>query len=164
MKNKHVGKLCCFLLIHILSMTVAKAQNEYKTALGVRINGGAGITVRHNLNKDNSLEGILYTRWGGFMVTGLYQVNYPVFTEPGFRLYFGGGAHMGVWNGRAQPWWDDDKGTHGAIGVDGQLGLEYTFDKVPLNLSLDWKPAFNIIGVTNFWAEDLGLSVRYAIK
>jgi hypothetical protein len=47
------------------------------------------------------------------------------------------------------------------IGVDGQIGLEYVFEEIPLNLSIDWKPAFNIIGITNFWAGDAALSVRY---
>jgi hypothetical protein len=38
--------------------------------------------------------------------------------------------------------------------------LEYTFDEVPINLGLDVRPAFNLVGHTGFWA-DVALSVRY---
>jgi hypothetical protein len=144
----------------------AIAQSNYRTAIGLRLNGGAGLTVRHFLNEDRSLEGILYTRWGGVNITGLYQVSYPVFNDPGFNFYFGGGGHIGFWDRKRSPWWNDDRydDTRMVVGIDGQLGLEYTFSNIPLNLSLDWKPAINLIGITNFWGSDVGLSVRYAIK
>lgn len=140
------------------------AQQTYKTALGLRAVPGAGFTVKHNLNSKSSIEGILGTRWRGIHLTGLYQVNYPVFKEPGFRFYMGAGAHVGFWNGRYNPWWDDNKESHGVFGIDGQIGLEYTFDKIPLNLSIDWIPGINLIGTSNFWGDEIGLSVRYTIK
>ena len=70
---------------------------------------------------------------------------------------------MGFWDSSRNPWWDDNKNNNSrlVIGVDGQIGLEYVFEEIPLNLSIDWKPAFNIIGITNFWAGDAALSVRY---
>ena len=75
------------LVIAFLGITsIATAQSNYRTALGLRLNGGAGLTVRHFLNDDRSLEGILYTRWGGVNLTGLYQVSYPVFNDPGFNF------------------------------------------------------------------------------
>lgn len=152
------------LISFIFVITSANAQQTYKTALGVRINGGGGITLKHMLNERDGFEGILYTRWRGVNITGLYVVHYPVFTEPGFRFYMGAGAHIGFWDGNRNPWWDDDDRSHTVVGVDGQIGLEYTFDKIPLNLSLDWKPAINLIGRTNFWGSDAALSVRYTWK
>lgn len=76
----------------------------------------------------------------------------------------GAGAHIGFWNGRYNPWWDDNKESNGVFGIDGQIGLEYTFDKIPLNLSIDWIPGINLIGTSNFWGDEIGLSVRYTIK
>ncbi len=140
------------------------AQELYKNAIGLRLNGGAGITVRHYLDGQKSLEGILYTRWHGMNVCGLLQANYPVFTEPGFRFYMGAGGHIGAWDTYYSPWWDEDKHhTRFIAGVDGQIGLEYKFQEIPLNLSIDWKPAINIIGHANFWADDFAVSVRYVI-
>ena len=158
----------CFLSITFLFglCSLANAQQTYETAIGLRLNGGAGISVRHFIAEDQSIEGILYTRWGGLNITGLYQLNYPVFPEPGFKFYMGAGGHIGFWDRHRNPWWDHNKYDDNVlvIGIDGQLGLEYTFDKIPLNLSIDWKPALNLIGVSNFWAGDAALSVRYTIK
>lgn len=162
MKKKHL-----ILALTLLMSGLAMAQSNYRTALGLRLNGGAGVTVRHFINSKSSLEGILYTRWGGVNLTGLYAVNFPVFNEPGFNFYVGGGGHIGVWDRDNNPWWDDDKRYNDnrlVVGLDGQIGLEYTFSPIPLNLSIDWKPAVNFIGVSNFWGSDLALSVRYAFK
>mgnify|MGYP001615571992 CR=1 FL=1 len=46
------------------------------------------------------------------------------------------------------------------LGVDGIIGLEYVFDGVPINLSLDYKPSFNI--TPGFFDPSGGaLSIRY---
>ena len=153
----------------ILSLFIAQAvsgQNSYKTALGLRLNGGAGISVRHFLNPKHALEGILYTRWRGTNITGLYTVNTPVFDEPGFNFFIGAGGHIGFWNRSTNPWWRDEDfdGRTTVVGIDGQLGLEYTFSEIPLNLGIDWKPAVNLVGVQNFWGSDLALSVRYTFR
>lgn len=155
------------ILLIVNVTTDSFSQHNYKTALGLRLNGGAGISVRHSLKENQSIEGILYTRWRGLNITGIYSVNYPVFDEPGFNFFIGGGGHIGFWDRDRSPWWDEDKkygDTRMVLGIDGQIGLEYTFKEIPLNLAIDWKPAFNIIGITNFWVGDAALSIRYAIK
>lgn len=157
-----IRKLACFLTILLLS-TQLNAQQSYRTALGLRINEGLGISLKHMMDDRQGVEGIIYTRWHGFNLTGLYAVHYPVFNEPGFRFYIGGGAHFGIFDGNGSPWWDDDVNDF-VLGVDGQIGLEYTLDKIPLNLGLDWKPAINFIGSDDVWFSDLGLSVRYTWK
>lgn len=159
------------LLLAILLITgnVQSARAEYRTALGLRMNGGYGISLRHMITDKNSIEGMLHSRWRGLVLTGLYQANFPVFTEPGFRFYMGAGGHIGFWNRKYHPWWDEKKnryedGQAAVIGIDGQIGLEYTFANIPLNLSIDWKPAINLIGINNYWGSDAALSVRYAFK
>lgn len=155
------------VLVAAILMTFAVrsvAQGLYKDAIGLRLNGGAGISFRHYMDSQKSLEGILYTRWHGMNVCGLLQVNYPVFPEPGFRFYMGAGGHIGAWDTYYTPWWDEDKHhTRFIAGVDGQIGLEYKFQEIPLNLAIDWKPAINIFGHANFWADDVAVSVRYVI-
>lgn len=159
------SRLFLFTLIALLiGLEKSWGQQSYKTALGLRLNGGAGISCRHFISEKHSIEGILYSRWRGLNITGLYTVNTPVFTEPGFSFFIGGGAHLGIWDSNRSPWWDDNEykdNSRLVMGVDGQIGLEYVFEEIPLNLSVDWKPALNFIGVTNFWAGDAALSVRY---
>ena len=48
--------------------------------------------------------------------------------------------------------------------IDGIIGLEYTFNEIPLNLAIDWIPLINIADYPAFWGGGVGLSVRYAIK
>ena len=41
------------------------------------------------------------------------------------------------------------------------IGLEYVFQEVPISISVDWKPEFNIIGHSGVWVGDGGLAIRY---
>ena len=151
--------------ILFLTFSSASAQQDYKTAIGIRINGGAGVTLRHDLGNSKSMEGILYMRWGGINLTGLFQVNYPVFSEPGFRAYFGVGGNVGVFDADKGPWFDNSaSGSDVVAGIDGQLGLEYTFMDLPLNLSIDWKPTAYLLGEQAIYAGDVGLSIRYVLR
>ena len=47
------------------------------------------------------------------------------------------------------------------LGVLGELGLEYRFNKVPIVLGLDWRPSFRIIDDTEFHFDRFGLNVRW---
>lgn len=120
---------------------------EYNWAVGVR--GGvttSGISVKHNFDPANSLEGIVDFRHG-FNVYGLYQRNIPVIGE-GFNFFYGAGANIGSWA---------DKFT---IGIDGIVGLEYKIQPIPLAVSLDYKPNLNLTGHTGFHAADVALTLR----
>jgi hypothetical protein len=47
------------------------------------------------------------------------------------------------------------------LGVVGEAGLEYRFNKVPIALGVDWRPTFSIIESTNFYADVFGFNARY---
>lgn len=125
------------------------AQN-YKWGLGARVGGeSVGFTVKHKFSPRKGMEGILSFPWDdGFIATALYQWHIPVITS-GFAFYYGPGAHIGAW--------DDDF----AIGVDFMAGLEYKISKIPLSLSLDYKPMFTIASDTKFHMADIAFSIRY---
>jgi hypothetical protein len=36
------------------------------------------------------------------------------------------------------------------VGVSGVLGLDYTFDNIPLNVSVDWAPTFVLLDSWDF--------------
>lgn len=143
----------------------AKAQ-DYKTGLGLRIGPSYGITVKHFIKSNAALEGLLNTRRGGFSLTGLYEFHGVAFQTEGLKYYIGGGAHIGFWDAsRNYSWYNGDRdGTYTTFGIDGIIGLEYTFAEVPISLSLDWKPAINLFNYSGFWGDDVGLSIRYAFK
>ena len=47
------------------------------------------------------------------------------------------------------------------LGALGEIGLEYQFNEVPLSLSLDWRPAFQLIDDTDFGVNGFGFNLRY---
>lgn len=149
--------LVLFLSIAFSSVTIAQ---DYRTGIGLRAGVPYGLTVKHFLTKSNALEGILASRWGGFIITGLYENEHWTGEYPGLNWYWGFGAHVGFWSVGANPRVDETY-SGAVIGADAILGLEYTFDEIPLNLSLDILPTFNLIGYSGWGGINGALSIRY---
>lgn len=146
-----------FVLIGVLTL---KGQ-DYKTSLGLRIGYPYGVTVKHFLSEKTAFEGIMAASYHGFVVTGLYEMEYWTGKYPGFNWFWGFGAHVGFWDAGANKYVDDPYYNGAVIGIDGIIGLEYTFDEIPLNLSIDLLPTVNLIGSTGWGGIYGGLSVRY---
>lgn len=157
-------RLLLLISASFLFVCSASAQdNTYKTAAGIRAGLAAGLTIKHFTTERGALEGIVSSRWGGVNITGLYEIHDIAFDEPGLRWYYGFGGHVGFWDGDRNPWFDDNE-THTVVGVDLILGIEYTIPGSPVNLSLDWKPAVNLVGDSGFLADDVALSLRFAFN
>ena len=133
---------------------------DYNTGIGLRLGYGNGITIKHFIKSNKALDGILSNRFSGIGITGLYEVHNSLFNANGLAWFYGAGAHIGFWSGSNVSWFDDNN-DYVVIGIDGILGIEYSFKGAPVNLGLDWKPAFNLIGHSGFWGEEGAFSVRY---
>ena len=151
-------KTFLFAALLLVSTATISAQN-YRTGIGARVGFFNGVTVKHFLSPSNALEGIVNFRWGGAVVTGLYEWQQPIRSAPGLDYYLGLGAHIGFFDKYK---WDHDQST--VFGADLVVGLEYTFPTAPFSIALDYKPAFNFIGDTHVWADGLGLSLRFNIN
>jgi len=140
---------------------------EYDSSLGFRIGLSSGLTGkiffhRHGAFKTMSaMEGIVSIRYKGFMCTALYENHVGVFKTKGFYLYYGGGAHIGLWDSDQVLWESELTGRNVYTGIDGIIGLEYVIRDIPLSVGLDWKPSFNLYRETNVNIDDIALSVRY---
>jgi hypothetical protein len=147
--------IACILALGIISFVNAQ---DYQTGVGLRAGFSNGLTIKHFVSNKAAFEGILSTRWQGFDITGLYEIhNQSAFDVEHLNWYYGFGAHIGSYNANNVPW-----GTSGAVvGIDGILGIEYNFSEAPINIGLDWKPAFNLIGNSQFWGDGGALSIRY---
>lgn len=143
-------KFICLLTIAAASLTAASAQ-DYNWAVGVRLGGEmGGASLKYKFNSANALEAIVAAPWNnGFLATVLYQRYIPVI-DNGFHFYYGFGAHTGSWY------------RDFTFGVDGIVGLEYKFSDLPLAISLDYKPMFNIAGFRTFRMADVALGIRIA--
>jgi hypothetical protein len=142
----------------------AQAQHSYKSALGLRMGAKNGITYKNFIAPNVALEGLLTTDRRGFMATGLYEHHIPALDIKGLYWHYGAGVHLwAIGDGsRFEPDWDNSAVT--LIGLDAIGGLEYTFDFMPINLALNWKPGLHLVPGVWFFGEDFNFSVRYTFK
>jgi hypothetical protein len=143
----------------LMAVLTVKAQNKtsnsltYKTAAGIRIWDGAGLSLKTFFKDDgkSALEFFGFFNGDGIRITGLYEMHGDLSTEGNLKWYFGGGAHVGLYS--------KDIGT--TIGIDGVIGIDYKFKELPLNLSLDWQPTFEFASSRGFNGNWGALGVRY---
>ena len=146
-----------FIALAVTNVSAQKSSGqEYTTALGVKFYPGA-ITLKHFIRENRALEGIGYFWDRGFRITGLYEIHGDINDVSGLKWYVGPGAHVGFYNAKYY-------GGGTSIGVDGVLGLDYKFDDVPINISLDWQPSFEFGNYNGFTGNFGGLSIRYTLK
>jgi hypothetical protein len=152
---KYTTSIFAFLISSLFSYS-----QDYTTGIGLRGGPSNGLTVKHFISQKAALEGILSTRWGGFGLTGLYELNVPIKSVSRLNFYYGLGGHIGSYDGKRNGWFKDDK-NHTIIGIDGIIGLEYNFKEIPFNIGVDYKPGFNLIGYSGYWGDEGALSIRY---
>jgi hypothetical protein len=134
------------------------AQN-YTTAVGVRGGLFNGITLKQFVGEYTAFEGIVYSRWNGIGATVLLEHHNDLLDMDELKWYFGYGAHVGFYSSEHVAWAENKSFMN--LGADGILGVEYVFSDLPISLSIDWKPYFNLIGYTGLFLDGGGLSVRY---
>lgn len=124
-------------------------------AIGIR--GGYGAELSYQYGNDSRfLEADLGWSPGSINIVGVMDF---VFAKASvFNFYAGPGAHVGIFN-----YQDGNGNTLSALslGIVGQIGVEYPFPAIPLNISLDWRPAFNFLGNPGFKGAFGALGIRY---
>jgi hypothetical protein len=155
-------KKIIIICLFVFGLGVLSHAQDYRTGIGLRAGFNQGLTVKHFISEKSALEFLLATRWRGFELTGLYELHAPAFKTERLKWFFGFGAHVGFWNGDyTYKRWGAEGEKYTVIGIDGILGLEYSFSEVPFNIGIDWKPSFNLSGYKGFWADGGAISLRY---
>ena len=153
---KNLKRIVLGLVLLIGFGTASQAQNM-STGIGARLGFDSGLTVKHFLNSQNAVEGLLSFSPKYFQLTGLYEWQQSIHQVNNLYWYFGAGAHLGAIHKDKH-----DYSNSFLVGIDGILGLEYIFPTVPLTLGLDWKPAVNFTNSYNdYWYAGFALSLRY---
>lgn len=161
MRKVVVTTLVLFFTVALQAQSRSANSTSYKTALGVKVWDGGGISLKHFFNGNNAGELIGYFWRHGFRLTGLYEIHGPISGAPGLKWYIGPGLHIGSYNDHH--YHDDDRHhhSHASVGIDGVLGLDYKFNRAPINLSIDWQPSFEFADGHGFVGSWGGLGIRY---
>ena len=140
----------------ILFLTTSFFSQNYKMALGFKggYPGYGSLNAKKSISKSDYLEASI----GGF---GRYpynigfnvQLDYERMQalEDGFSFYYGGGVLLGLTSSFVH------------LAPKALLGLEYNFEDLPLNISIDTGPYLFVSPKIGFiWGG--GLALRYAIR
>ena len=143
------------ILVALLAFAVASSAQT--RAVGIRGGWANAVNIeasyQHTVGQ-NFIEADLGV-WGNiFSATGVY--DFILASNGELNFYAGPGINLCL------------AGGNGAVGlmggIVGQAGMEVAFSGAPINLSVDWRPAFYFIGTGNQtafnWAS-FALGVRY---
>lgn len=167
MKIKQFTLVMALMLITTFSAVQAQ---DYKSAIGGKLGYGLIATYKTFLTESSAVDIFGGIRWGGFVVGAYWEKHYPIASVDNLQWYWGLGGSLTTWDYGVGITNDN----YTEIGLSGVLGLDYTFDDIPLNLSVDWAPTFvvydtwdNIYGSyggNRFRGGYGALSARYIIN
>lgn len=146
-------KFLTFLIAVLAFAAVASAQPR---AFGARIGYGAEVSYQYSFSPATFGEmdlGLIGDK--GWYVSGIF--DFLLGSTGAVNFYAGPGVQLGTRN-----YEETDGGNIMKFdaAIVGQIGAEYEFANIPLNISLDWRPAlyFNHGG---FGWTGFGIGIRY---
>ena len=145
-----------------LLFTASSYAQEYKTALGVRLSSAApavnnAISFKQFISEKTAIEALF--SFGDPVALGALLEFHKPLAAAGLQYFYGAGGYLGfnkTYNPVKQR--NESDPQFGAMGI---IGLDYKFNNIPLNLSLDWKPELNIVSDINFEPAAIGLTARF---
>jgi hypothetical protein len=152
----------CISLSSNLNAQDYQDGNSYKTALGVRLSSANAmvnnsVSIKHFINNKMAVEGLL--SFGDPLAIGaLVELHKPLAAQ-GLTYFYGAGGYISFikkLNTATQK--TNTEPNFGAMGI---IGLDYKFNNIPLNISLDWKPELNIVTDINFEPSAIGFTARF---
>lgn len=128
-------KIFAIIAVCMIFAATTSAQDQ---AIGIRFGGGSynggEISYQKVLSDANRVEfdlGFIGNKdYTGISLTGIYQWTWALDDlGEGFGWYAGVGGGIRMFNGIG-------------IGLNGQIGIEYTLPSIPLKFSLDTRPGW----------------------
>lgn len=165
-----------FSILFILLMTLGYTNAQYsENALGLRFSGqdedGIGAEISYQRALGNSKRGELNLGFrdsrnvDAIKLTGIYQWVWNI--EGGLNWYAGPAVGVGIvsydddWPRGREP---DDDYTRLLLSVGGDVGIEYIFEPIPLQLALDVRPGFYLLDFYDDFDVDVGLALRWQFR
>jgi len=161
-------KTCSLFILVVgfsmLSLSNSLAQN-YKTAVGARIGYPLTLSGKYFIDESIAVEANLGLRafsgysWVALSAAGLKHK--PLDVLDGLNWYYGAGLSVYFWR------FDqiNTLSSSSSLGLQGYVGLDYTFKRTPINITLDWTPTFFIKGYPSGLGTRFGgLGIRYTLN
>lgn len=156
-------KKLLLVLIAVMGLTfAANAQNNDK-AIGLRLGYGNEISYQTPMGSNRleldlgSLDALLYHyNWNFLSLTGTYQWVFGLPVD-GLGWYVGPGVMAGFY---LSDYGDDYNGLN--IGIGGIIGLDYKFNGIPLQMSLDARPMYSVVHPKYF--NGIGYSAALGVR
>jgi len=127
-------KIFSALMVMLLFAGISQAQ-DYKSAIGGKLGYGLIASYKTFLNESTAIDVFGGIRWGGIAAGAYYLKHKPISSVERLQWYWGFGGSFTTWDyGYA------NYDSYYELGISGVLGLDYSFDDLPLNLSVDWAP------------------------
>lgn len=131
-----------FTFLIVIGFMTAGMSQDYKTAIGGKLGYGLIASYKTFLNEKSALDIFGGIRLGGSggLAAGAYYLNHsPINEVEGLQWYWGFGGSITTWN------YGLINQNYYELGGSGVLGLDYAFDDLPLNLSIDWAPTIVLL-------------------
>ena len=145
-------------------ITEVKSVNQpaYKMAIGIRLSSAPAmvnnsVSFKYFMNSRAAIEALV--SFGDPLSFGaLVEFHNPLSTS-GLQWFYGAGGYLGFGKEYNAVKKIEERKTY--FGGQGVVGLDYKFEHIPLNLSLDWKPELNFVQDINFEPAALGFTARF---
>jgi hypothetical protein len=151
------------VLLFTVSLYGQSLDEDYRFALGLRAGETSGITFKFPIKNSANIELIAGFWYDWFNLTALYEKTANAFDVVGMNWYYGGGGHISfLTNDLRNDGRFYSRGEDYAIGLDGIVGLEYKIPPIPLAVSIDLKPLFEVYRNGDvYFGIDPGLGIKF---
>ena len=146
-----------FSMLFVLAISSQLKAQNYNKAIGLRLGYPNAIDYKFFMSESNAVELYLGLRYDGINFGGMYEIHKPLSDAEGLSWYWGAGASLSFYS-----YYVDENET--SFGINGVIGLDYTFQDAPINLSIDYMPTFLIGGYYDGFGSYGGLSARYILN
>jgi len=154
--KKFILSSVCFIIF------LAGVQSQdFNSAIGLRIGYPLSLTYKKFISEENAIEAYAgYRNFFGasyFSFSGAFQIHKDLDPIDRLQYYYGAGASVIKWN-------VDFGDGNTSIGINGYLGLSYTLENTPVNVSVDWIPTLFINGQSGFGNGFSGSYGTFAVR
>ncbi len=166
--NMKVSFLALMLLGSLLALSTYAQAQSYRTAVGLRLGAPTAVSLKRYVGEQSAFEiqvgsrrlfdVRLFTISPSFQLHQSLNLSQPVLSD--MKWYWGLGGSILFVNV------DGGFSSNPFYSVDAYVGLEYTFDDIPLSLTVDWVPRVFLgeLRPANFGLGYGALGVRYLLN